>query len=90
MSWFLKNGPLLFKKGEESKPVSIDPLGPNLPQDGSNNGAYWLDLPVDEAVREQVKKGNLQDARVYLYVKPVLGATFTYIAIWVFYPGSQG
>ena len=60
-------------------------MGSNLPQDGSNDGAYWLDLPVDEAAREQVKKGNLQDARVYLHVKHVSGVTFTDIAIWVFY-----
>ncbi|XP_057498461.1 hypothetical protein At1g04090-like [Actinidia eriantha] len=86
VSWFFKNGALLYKKGEESNPVSIDPMGLNLPQDGSNDGAYWLDLPVDQAAREQLKKGNLQDAGVYLHVKPVSGATFTDIAIWVFYP----
>ncbi|XP_052194502.1 hypothetical protein At1g04090-like [Diospyros lotus] len=86
VSWFLKNGALLYKKGEEFKPVSIDPLGSDLPLNGSSDGAYWLDLPADPAAKEQVKKGNLQDAGVYLHVKPMLGATFTDVAIWVFYP----
>ncbi|XP_059633722.1 hypothetical protein At1g04090-like [Cornus florida] len=86
VSWFFTNGALLYKKGEESKPVPIEPTGSNLPQGGSNDGAYWLDLPVDEAAKQQIKKGDLQDAGVYLHVKPMLGATFTDIAIWVWYP----
>ncbi|KAH7863971.1 hypothetical protein Vadar_024146 [Vaccinium darrowii] len=86
VSWFFRNGALLYKKGDESNPVSIDPTGSNLPMDGSNDGAYWLDLPADQAAREQVKKGNLTDAGVYLHVKSMLGATFTDIAVWVFYP----
>ncbi|KAL7204162.1 hypothetical protein ACSBR2_017266 [Camellia fascicularis] len=86
VSWFFQNGALLYTKGNESNPVSIEPTGSNLPQGGSNDGAYWLDLPVDQAAKEQVKKGNLQDAGVYLHVKPVLGATFTDIAMWVFCP----
>ncbi|KAF7137565.1 hypothetical protein RHSIM_Rhsim07G0048900 [Rhododendron simsii] len=86
VSWFFRNGALLYKKGDESNPVSIDPLGSNLPQDGSNDGAYWLDLPSDQAAKQQVKKGNLTDAGVYLHVKPMLGATVTDVAIWVFYP----
>ncbi|XP_059633724.1 hypothetical protein At1g04090-like [Cornus florida] len=86
VSWFFTKGALLYKRGEESKPVPIEPTGSNLPQGGSNDGTYWLDLPVDAAAKEQVKKGDLQDAGVYLHVKPMLGATFTDIAIWVFYP----
>ncbi|KAA8520313.1 hypothetical protein F0562_014569 [Nyssa sinensis] len=88
VSWFFKNGALLYKKGEGSDPshVSVEPTGSNLPQGGSNDGAYWLDLPVDEKTKEQVKKGDLQDAEVYLHVKPMLGATFTDIAVWIFYP----
>ncbi|XP_057495186.1 hypothetical protein At1g04090-like isoform X1 [Actinidia eriantha] len=84
--WFFKNGALLYKKGEESRPVSVEPTGSNLPQGGSNDGAYWLDLPMKHAAKEQVKKGDLQDAGVYLHIKPMFGATFTDIAIWVFYP----
>ncbi|KAL7238283.1 hypothetical protein ACSBR2_004398 [Camellia fascicularis] len=86
LSWHFKNGALLYKKGEESKAVLIEPTGSNLPQGDSNDGSYWLDLPTDKAAKEQVKKGNLQDPGVYLHIKPMFGATFTDIAVWVFYP----
>ncbi|XVE98948.1 hypothetical protein REPUB_Repub03eG0153100 [Reevesia pubescens] len=86
VNWFFANGALLYTKGEESKPVSIEPMGSNLPQGGSNDGNYWLDLPIDEASKERVKKGDLQNSQVYLHVKPMLGATYSDIAIWVFYP----
>ncbi|XP_043690613.1 uncharacterized protein LOC122641443 [Telopea speciosissima] len=86
VSWFFNNGALLYKKGEESKPALIDSNGSNLPQGGSNDGTYWLDLPVDGGAKEKVMKGDLQSSQVYLHVKPMFGATFTDIAIWVFYP----
>lgn len=86
VSWFFDNGALLYAKGNESKPVRIEPTGSNLPQVGSNDGAYWLDLPADQVAKERVKRGDLQDAGVYLHVKPMLGALFTDIVIWVFYP----
>lgn len=86
VNWFFGNGALLYKKGEESKPVSIEPNGLNLPQGGPNDGAYWLDLPADEGAKERVKKGDLGNSQVYVHVKPMMGATFTDIAIWVFYP----
>ncbi|XP_042479428.1 uncharacterized protein LOC122060410 [Macadamia integrifolia] len=86
VNWFFNNGALLYKKGEESNPSLIDLNGSNLPQGGSNDGTYWLDLPVDEGAKERVKKGDLQSSQVYLHVKPMFGATFTDIAIWVFYP----
>ncbi|XP_031255586.1 uncharacterized protein LOC116113579 [Pistacia vera] len=86
VSWFFDNGALLYKKGEESKPILIDSMGSNLPQGGSDDGHYWLDLPVDDKAKERVEKGDLQNAQVYLHIKPMLGATFTDIAIWVFYP----
>ena len=84
--WYFTNGALLYKKGDESNPVSIDPAGSNLPQGGSNDGAYWLDLPADEANKEIVKKGDLNSSQAYFHVKPMLGGTFTDIAIWVFFP----
>ncbi|XP_011007114.1 PREDICTED: uncharacterized protein LOC105112912 [Populus euphratica] len=84
--WYFTNGALLYKKDEESKPVPIESTGSNLPQGGSNDGSYWLDLPVEEAARERVKKGDLQDCQVYLHIKPMLGATFTDIVAWLFYP----
>ncbi|KAG6739691.1 hypothetical protein POTOM_057305 [Populus tomentosa] len=84
--WYFTNGALLYKKDEESKPVPIESTGSNLPQGGSNDGSYWLDLPVEEAAKERVKRGDLQDCQVYLHIKPMLGATFTDIVAWLFYP----
>jgi len=86
VDWFFSNGALLYKKGQESNPVPIAPNGTNLPQDHNNDGAYWLDLPADSANKERVKKGNLQSSKSYVHVKPMLGGTFTDIAMWVFYP----
>ncbi|KAM0070374.1 putative vacuolar protein sorting-associated protein [Helianthus debilis subsp. tardiflorus] len=85
-TWYFTNGVQLYHTGEESNPIPVDPTGSNLPQGGSNDGTYWLDLPVDEAERERVKRGDLQSCEAYLHVKPMLGATFTDLAIWVFYP----
>ncbi|XP_015887893.3 hypothetical protein At1g04090 [Ziziphus jujuba] len=86
VTWYFANGALLYHKTEESKPVPIEPNGSNLPQGGQNDGTYWLDLPVDKAEKERVKKGDLQSSEVYLHAKPMLGGTFTDIAIWLFYP----
>ncbi|KAM5552080.1 hypothetical protein ABKV19_026775 [Rosa sericea] len=86
VGWFFTNGALLYNKQDVKNPVPIEPTGSNLPQGGSNDGAYWLDLPVDQAAKERVKKGDLVDAEAYLHIKPMLGSTFTDIAIWVFYP----
>ncbi|OIW05478.1 hypothetical protein TanjilG_12069 [Lupinus angustifolius] len=85
-NWFFSNGALLYKKGEESKPIPIEPNGINLPQGGNNDGAYWLDLPADETNKDRVKKGDLPSSKSYIHVKPMLGGTFTDIAMWVFYP----
>ncbi|KVH91344.1 uncharacterized protein LOC112529035 [Cynara cardunculus var. scolymus] len=85
-TWYFTNGVQLYHTGEESNPISIEPTGSNLPQGGSNDGTYWLDLPVDETNRERVKKGDLQNCEAYLHVKPMLGATFTDVAVWIFYP----
>ncbi|CDP20933.1 unnamed protein product [Coffea canephora] len=86
VNWFFQNGALLYTRGQESNPVAITPTGSNLPQGGTNDGAYWIDLPRDNAAKDRVKQGNLQDASVYIHVKPMLGATFTDLAVWVFYP----
>ncbi|XP_058760342.1 hypothetical protein At1g04090-like [Vicia villosa] len=86
VNWFFSNGALLYKKGEESNPVPIAQNGINLPQDPNNDGTYWLDLPADDANKDKVKKGNLQSAESYVHVKPMLGGTFTDIAMWIFYP----
>lgn len=85
-NWYFTNGALLYKKGEESNPVPIDPTGSNLPQGGDNDGAYWLDLPADEANKERVKKGDFKSSKAYLHVKPMFGGSFTDLAMWVFYP----
>ncbi|MQM05512.1 hypothetical protein Taro_038320 [Colocasia esculenta] len=85
VGWFFGNGALLYKKGDPN-PARIDPSGSNLPQGGSNDGEYWLDLPGG-GDRDRVMKGDLSTVEVYLHVKPaVLGGTFTDIAFWVFHP----
>ncbi|KAL8092074.1 hypothetical protein At1g04090-like isoform X1 [Apium graveolens] len=86
VSWFFQNGALLYTKGNESNPVPINATGSNLPLNGTDDGAYWLDLPINETIRDSLKKGNLQNVEAYLHVKPMLGATFTDIVVWIFYP----
>ncbi|RZC76123.1 hypothetical protein C5167_000278 [Papaver somniferum] len=86
VSWYFNNGVLLHDRGNESNPVPIDSNGMNLPQGGSSDGLYWLDLPSDKGSKEKVKKGDLQSSETYLQVKPMFGGTYTDIAIWVFYP----
>ncbi|KAG1347589.1 vacuolar protein sorting-associated protein 62 [Cocos nucifera] len=85
MSWYFDSGALLYAKGNPN-PTPITSDGSNLPQGGSNNGGYWIDLPVDEEKKEKVKKGDIPTSKVYLHVKPMLGATFTDMSIWIFYP----
>ncbi|KAI3796635.1 hypothetical protein L1987_39313 [Smallanthus sonchifolius] len=86
VDWFFQNGALLYHKGDESNPSPIDYNGSNLPQGGSNDDTYWLDLPIDGSSKQRVKKGDLQDASAYFHVKPMYGGLFTDIAIWLFYP----
>lgn len=84
VSWFFKNGALLYKAGDLVGEV-IDPIGSNLPAGGTNDGEFWIDLPNDNQ-RERVKYGNLESAKLYVHVKPALGGIFTDIAMWVFCP----
>ncbi|KAG6631950.1 hypothetical protein CIPAW_13G124300 [Carya illinoinensis] len=84
--WFFVNGAMLYSKGEESNLGPIEPNGSNLYQGGSNDGAYWLELLVDVGAKVRVKKGDLGNFQVYVHVKPMLGASFTDLAIWMFYP----
>ncbi|KAE9584948.1 putative vacuolar protein sorting-associated protein [Lupinus albus] len=86
VNWFFSNGALLYTKGQESKPIRIEPNGTNLPQGGNNDGAYWIDLPADGENKDRVSKGNLNSATSYVHVKPTYGSTFTDLALWVFYP----
>ncbi|KAL1802525.1 hypothetical protein At1g04090 [Daucus carota subsp. sativus] len=86
VSWFFQNGALLYTRGQETSPGRIAHNGWNLPQNGSNDGAYWIDLPSDETESDNLKKGDLQDACSYLHIKPALGGTFTDIQVWLFYP----
>ncbi|KAI7741482.1 hypothetical protein M8C21_000178 [Ambrosia artemisiifolia] len=86
VNWYFQNGALLYQKGQESSPSPVEPDGSNLPQGGSDDGSYWLDLPTDDSAKERVKKGDLDNANAYFHIKPMFGATFTDIAIWVFYP----
>ncbi|CAH1416196.1 unnamed protein product [Lactuca virosa] len=86
VDWFFQNGALVYHKGDESNPTLIAQNGSNLPQGGSNDDPYWLDLPKDGSSKERVKKGDLQDSNAYFHIKPMYGGLFTDIAIWLFYP----
>uniref|UniRef100_M4F8S4 FAD dependent oxidoreductase domain-containing protein n=1 Tax=Brassica campestris TaxID=3711 RepID=M4F8S4_BRACM len=84
--WFFANGALLYKKGNESNPIPIQPNGTNLPQGGSNDNLFWLDFPLDKTAKEKVQRGDLRNTKVYLNIKPMFGGTFTDIAVWIFCP----
>ncbi|CAL0326328.1 unnamed protein product [Lupinus luteus] len=86
VNWFFSNGALLYTKGQESEPVKIEPKGTNLPQNGTNDGAYWIDLPIDGTNKGRVSYGDLNSSISYVHVKPMYGGTFTDLALWVFYP----
>lgn len=83
--WFFKNGALLYQDGKP-KGEPIDSRGSNLPCGGTNDGAFWIDLPEDDDARNSLKKGNLESAELYVHVKPEQGGTFTDIAMWIFCP----
>lgn len=86
VSWFFKNGSLLYKEDEDDKGVSIDPSGSNLPLGGINDGKFWIDLPEDIENRKYVKYGKIETGELYVHVKPALGGSFTDIAMWIFCP----
>ncbi|KDP23733.1 hypothetical protein JCGZ_23566 [Jatropha curcas] len=85
VQWFFKNGALLYQEGKQ-KGEPIDYRGSNLPSGGSNDGEYWIDLPNEDDARNNLKRGDLESAELYVHVKPALGGTFTDIAMWVFCP----
>nr|XP_023908955.1 uncharacterized protein LOC112020638 [Quercus suber] len=86
VEWFFENEGLLYKKGDEANPVTILPDGSNLPQGGSDDNAYWLDVPPDSDARDKLEREDFAKAKVYVHVKPMFGATFTDIVIWMYYP----
>ncbi|KAE8678989.1 putative ubiquitin-protein ligase [Hibiscus syriacus] len=43
-------------------------------------------LPGDDSAGNNVKKGNLESAELYVHVKPASGRTFTDIVMWIFCP----
>ncbi|KAK4273575.1 hypothetical protein QN277_021951 [Acacia crassicarpa] len=85
VQWFFKNGALLYTEGSE-KGKAIDYQGSNLPCGGANDGAFWIDLPGDEDARQNLKKGNIETAKLYVHAKPASGGSFTDIVMWVFCP----
>lgn len=85
VEWFFNNGALLYTKGM-SRGEAIDAYGSNLPCGGTNNGEFWIDLPSDDRIRDIVKHGDLESAKLYVHAKPALGGTFTDIAMWIFCP----
>ncbi|XP_071720945.1 hypothetical protein At1g04090-like [Rutidosis leptorrhynchoides] len=86
VNWFFENGGLLYEKGKENEPRLIQRDGSNLPQGGSNDDSFWLDLPTDNSIKEWVKEGDVTQSSAYFHIKPMFGATFTDISLWVFYP----
>ncbi|KAK6645935.1 hypothetical protein PHAVU_L001751 [Phaseolus vulgaris] len=85
VQWFFKNGAVLYTAGS-SKGKAIEYKGTNLPSGGTNDGAFWIDLPTDQDARNNLKKGNIESAELYVHVKPALGGAFTDIVMWVFCP----
>ncbi|QCD96081.1 alpha-mannosidase [Vigna unguiculata] len=93
VDWFFSNGAVLMEKRKGvTRENAIKPNGSNLPQGGSfdDEVTYWLDLPLDEAKRDKVKKGDLASAEAYVHVKAMLGGSFSDIVMWVFYPFNGG
>ncbi|KAB2058855.1 hypothetical protein ES319_A11G262800v1, partial [Gossypium barbadense] len=85
VQWFFKNGALLYKDGKvNGEPIEY--LGSNLPSGGTNDGAFWIDLPRDDNARKNVRNESLESAELYVHVKPGLGGTFTDIVMWIFCP----
>ncbi|KAK4389125.1 hypothetical protein Sango_2249500 [Sesamum angolense] len=82
VNWYFSNGALLYKNGQESSPIAIEPNGSNLPQGGSNDGSYWLDLPVDEQAKEKVKKGDLQMLKLGVIDEIPLGKIGEHVGDW--------
>ncbi|XP_027363133.1 uncharacterized protein LOC113870837 [Abrus precatorius] len=85
VQWFFKNGAVLYTAGSK-KGRAIDYQGSNLPSGGTNDGAFWIDLPTDQDAKDHLKKGNIESAELYVHVKPALGGAFTDIVMWVFCP----
>ncbi|XP_021847404.1 hypothetical protein At1g04090-like [Spinacia oleracea] len=83
--WFFEHGALLFKTGQ-STGESVNSDGSNLPNSGTNDGEFWLDFPSDHDKRKALKSGSLENAQLYVHVKPALGGTFIDIAMWLFSP----
>lgn len=83
VAWFFDAGAMLYSK--DSPPFRIISDGSNLPQGGTNDSMFWIDLPGD-GTEDLAKKGNLKTAKVYIHVKPVNGGTYTDLQSWVFYP----
>lgn len=85
VAWFFDSGAMLYTKDSTIPPVRVNSDGSNLPQGGTNDGAFWIDLPKDGS-RDTVKKGNLETAKVHIHLKPVYGATYTDLQSWLFCP----
>lgn len=82
--WLFSKNVLLYSQGDAA-PVVVSGEGSNLPAGGTDDGKYWIDFPNDGSANA-IKAGDLSTAEVYVHVKPVLGGTFTDLAIWIYYP----
>ncbi|KAL1199649.1 hypothetical protein V5N11_019411 [Cardamine amara subsp. amara] len=71
-------------RGMYGKGVST---GSNLPNGGTNDKQFWIDLPRnDQQKTEFLKRGDLESSKLYVHVKPAFGGTFTDFAFWIFCP----
>ncbi|KAH6801651.1 vacuolar sorting-associated protein [Perilla frutescens var. frutescens] len=85
VSWFFEKGALLYKQGKD-KGLAIDSKGSVLPGGGENDKEFWLDLPDADDIGDYVKRGNIENAELYVHVKPASGGTFTDVVMWIFCP----
>ncbi|CAL9092932.1 unnamed protein product [Musa textilis] len=81
---FVRTMLLCTEKGVKVGEI-IDTEGSNLPLGGKNDGEYWIDLPDDDR-NGIIKIGNIDNAELYVHVKPAFGGTFGDIAMWNFCP----
>ncbi|KAH7281843.1 hypothetical protein KP509_36G066000 [Ceratopteris richardii] len=83
VTWLFEQGALLYKK-DKDEPERLSCDGCNLPVN-SLDGEYWIGLPHGDAA-ESVKKGNLESAKAYVQVKPMLGGVYTDLVVWIYFP----
>jgi len=70
----------VYSRGSE-KGKTINNEESNLPSGRTNDGDFWIDLLSDNDATSNVKKGDIESAKLYVHVKLALGGTFTDMAM---------